>query len=102
MNIQDLTPDLPDDNGWRPIASAPKDRAILVWNNYFGAYRSAHAYYWFKGDGTGKRSLGPDGAWPMYGGDDMAGVWFPYATHWQELPSKPKSAEPTPFHPDSK
>ena len=72
-------------NGWQPIETAPKDRAIDIW-----------AKIWLSDFDTFKGQRFPDcrwktkdamGAWPEgWSGVDKG--WRP--THWQPIPEPPR------------
>ena len=57
---------------WQPIATAPRDCEVEVWNGMTGVYRSQFT----------------NGQWPM-GFWGYLGEWFPHATHWRPLPEGP-------------
>lgn len=72
--------------GWLPIASAPRDRRILVWNGYFGVYSSQY---------TEERDAAGEIAWSGYplGLTDIGfGKWYAVASYWRELPAAPMTA----------
>ena len=67
-------------NAWRPIATAPKDRRILVYEEGL-----VHVVEWFDREWRG------DGKWftGYWCADD--GNWYvDYPTHWMECPEAPK------------
>lgn len=71
-----MTP--PDENGWMPIESAPKDRSILVYNPMVGAYQSAY-----------RAVDGINDEWPCFLWGERPGCWYPVPSHWHPLPAAP-------------
>jgi hypothetical protein len=62
-----------------PIATAPQDREIQVYNVMTGWYKTKFE----------------NNQWPMRGWGDMDGTWYPVPTHWAE-PLPPPSNPPLP------
>jgi hypothetical protein len=62
----------------QPIETAPRDREILVYNEFYGWYRT-------------RRIDSPRGVlWPLYGClGRQGGVWYPVPSFWMELPPTP-------------
>jgi hypothetical protein len=61
-----------------PIATAPQDREIQVYNVMTGWYKT-----------TFQNEQGRN--WPMRGWGDWDGTWYPVPTHWAELPPPPSN-----------
>ena len=71
-----MTPTTP--TTWQPIATAPRDRAILLWDNHFQQCVVARAYgphHWFIEE--------------SYGPNDDGEIPIKDATHWMPLPEPP-------------
>jgi hypothetical protein len=74
---------LPVEQGWQPIATAPKTvREVLVWNG---------SDIWISGRTEGRK--GSDGM-PTTGADWFIGVYRYYPTHWMPLPPPPALTTP--------
>ena len=63
------------DGEWQTIETAPRDRAVWVYNSVTGPYQSRY----------------DNGMWPMFNWRGTPGVWYPLPTHWMTLwvPSPP-------------
>jgi hypothetical protein len=81
---------LPEDEGWRPIESAPKDKVA----GYGGMLTTCGPVVWLGGDGWREEGWFDhlDGKW--HGEPDEDGMRTLQPTHWQQhfLPTPPKEA----------
>jgi len=76
-------PDLTEAQGWRPIASAPKDGTSVLLGRFTGDPKAMHEGLvevdWYRKEGSGHSYVG-------FGRFNQT-YWPP--THWQPIPAPP-------------